>query len=256
MGNFWLNELVKAIVLYGSAYFLGLWVIKRGIRVNYTRKIFHFILFFFPLLLADHLPFPASITTTLLSGLIFLLCIGTFIYPLRSRFVFLSTAYAAIDRPEDRPFTLLWVSTQVVATYLVIVIMVVWLGQYGKQSLIYMLVLVAGIGDGLAEPVGVRFGKRKYRVRALFTDRSYTRSLEGSACVFLSAVLAVLILRQHLSEAQLLLALGIVPIAMTLAEAFSPHTWDGPFLYLVGGVSLVGVLELSSMVNMLDRVLN
>lgn len=35
----------------------------------------------------------------------------------------------------------------------------------------------------------------------------------------------------------------------TLAEAFSPHTWDGPFLYLAGGVSTVLVLELSSLVN-------
>lgn len=248
MDNFWLNELLKAVVLYGSAYFLGLWVIKRGTRVNYTRKVFHFVLFFFPLLLADHLPFQASITTTLLSGLIFLLCIGTFIQPLRARSGFLSTAYAAIDRPEDRPFTLLWLSTQVVATYLVIVLMVLCLAHYGKQPLIYIAVLVAGIGDGLAEPVGVRFGKRKYRVNALFTDRSYTRSLEGSACVFLSAIVAVLILRSHLTETQLFLALGIVPVAMTLAEAFSPHTWDGPILYLVGGMSLIGVLELSGMV--------
>ena len=247
MDNFWLNELLKAIVLYGSTYFLGLWVIKRGIRVNYTRKVFHFILFFFPLFLADHLPFQASVTTTLLSGLIFLLCIGTFVQPLRAKSTFLFTAYAAIDRPEDRPFTLLWVSTQVVATYLVIILMVLWLAEYGKQSLIYIAVLVAGIGDGLAEPVGVRFGKRKYRVRALFTDRSYTRSLEGSACVFLSAILAIFILRPQLTETQLLLALGIVPITMTLAEAFSPHTWDAPFLYLVGGVSLIGVLEFSGM---------
>ena len=113
MGNYWLSELLRVVVLYVSAYVLGLWVLKRGIRVNYTRKIFHFILFFFPLFLADHLPYPASTVTTLMSGLIFLLCIGTFVHPLRSRSGFLSTAYAAIDRPEDRPFTLMWVSTQV-----------------------------------------------------------------------------------------------------------------------------------------------
>jgi hypothetical protein len=37
MDTYWLIEILKAIVLYGSAYFLGLWVIKRGVRVNYTR---------------------------------------------------------------------------------------------------------------------------------------------------------------------------------------------------------------------------
>lgn len=246
MENYWLNELLRVPVLYGTAYLLGRWVLVRGVRVNYTRKIFHFILFFFPLFLADLLPYAASITTTLLSGLIFLLCIATFSRPLRARSSFLATAYAAIDRPEDRPFTLLWVSTQVVATYLVIVLVVFWLSRYGKQPLIYIAVLVAGIGDGLAEPVGVRFGRHTYRVRALFTRRRYARSLEGSACVFLSAILAVIVLRAHLTETQLVLALLVVPPIMTLAEAVSPHTWDAPLLYLVGGASLVGVLELSA----------
>ncbi|MBI4526243.1 MAG: hypothetical protein HY695_20795 [Deltaproteobacteria bacterium] len=248
MENYWLHEFLKAIILYGSAYFLGLWVQKCGIRVNYTRKIFHFILFFSTLFLAHHLPFQISTTTTLTSGIIFLLWIGTFSHALRSRSGFLSTAYAAIDRPEDRPFTLLWLSTQILATYLVIVLVAVWLARYGKQPLIYIAVLVAGIGDGLAEPVGVRFGKRKYRVKALFTDRIYTRTLEGSACVFLSAIIAVALLRQHLTDLQFLLALGIVPLATTLAEALSPHTWDAPLLYLVGGISLIGVLELSALV--------
>lgn len=248
MSNFWLNELLKAVVLYGSAFLLGLWVVRRGVRVNYTRKIFHFVLFFFPLLLADRLPYDASIATTLLSGAVFVLCIATFVAPLRARSRFLATAYAAFDRPEDRPFTLLWVSTQVVATYVILVLMVLWLARYGKQPLIYVAVLVAGIGDGLAEPIGVRFGRRKYRVRALFTDRTYTRSLEGSACVFLSAVLAMLAVRAQFTETQLLLALALVPVAMTLAEARSPHTWDGPLLYLVGGLSMVAVLELSELI--------
>ena len=247
MANFWLNELLKAAMLYCSAYVLGLWVIRRGIRVNYTRKIFHFVLFFFPLLLANWFPFQASIHTTLLSGVVFLLCIATFVGPLRTKSHFLSTAYASIDRPEDRPYTLLWVSTQVIVTYVAIVLVVVWLGQYGKQQLIYVAVLVAGIGDGLAEPVGVRFGRRKYRVTALFTDRTYTRSLEGSACVFMSAVLALFVLRSQFSDVQFYLSLGVVPIAMTLAEAVSPHTWDGPLLYLVGGASIVGALELAEL---------
>jgi phytol kinase len=44
---------------------------------------------------------------------------------------------------------------------------------------------------------------------------------------------------------QFVLALAIIPLAMTLAEAWSPHTWDGPFLYLAGGASTVATLELS-----------
>ncbi len=165
--------------------------------------------------------------------------------PVRVRSRFISTAFAAIDRPEDRPYTLLWLSTQVLATYIVLIIMLAWLASYEMTVLIYITVLIAGIGDGLAEPVGVRFGKRKYQVKALFTEKKYTRSIEGSFCVFLSGILAVALLQEHLEFNQFILALLIIPITMTLAEAFSPHTWDGPFLYLTGGLSTVAVIELS-----------
>ena len=246
MANFWINEFVKIVVFFTSTFALGKYLVSRGVKVNYTRKIFHFIFFFFPIYLASVLPFKSSFLTTLLSGGILLLAMGLMWEPIRRHSGFLQTAYSAIDRPEDRPYTLIWISTQLIATYLVLICMVAWLSQYGKTVLIYITVLVAGIGDGLAEPVGIRFGKRKYNVRAVFTDRRYTRSIEGSMCVFLSGVLAVILLSEQLDKTQFILALAIIPITMTLAEAFSPHTWDGPFLYLAGGVSTVGVLEIAS----------
>jgi dolichol kinase len=91
--------------------------------------------------------------------------------------------------------------------------MLIWLGYYEKTALIYITVLVAGFGDGLAEPVGVRFGRHTYTTRALFTDRRYTRSLEGSACILISGFVAVLLLRSQMTTPQLLLALAIIPLA-------------------------------------------
>ena len=249
MSNYWINEVFKVLVFFGITFVLGRYLVSRGVRVNYTRKIFHFVFFFFPIYIASILPFESSIITTLMSGGVLLVCLAFMVEPVRSKSYFLKTAYSAIDRPEDRPFTLVWVSTQIVATYLILIGMVAWLSQYDKVVLIYITVLVAGIGDGLAEPVGVRFGKRKYSVGALLTDKKYTRSSEGSMCVFLSGILAVVLLAGQLDKTQLIIALAIMPIAMTLAEALSPHTWDGPFLYLVGGVSTVGVLELSGLLN-------
>lgn len=234
--------------MFISAYVLGLWVLRRGIRVNYTRKFQHFAVFFVPMALAPVLPFDASLFTVVTSGVVFIASLVLFTEPFRSRSTILATAFASFDRPEDRPYTLLWLSTQILATYAVLVPMIVWLGHYEKPLLIYITVLVAGIGDGLAEPVGVRFGRHTYRTRALFTDRTYTRSLEGSACVLASGFLAVFVLRAQLDATQFVLALAIIPLAMTLAEAWSPHTWDGPFLYLVGGGSTVATLELSRLV--------
>jgi dolichol kinase len=245
LANYWLSEAARTFVLFAAAYACGLWVLRRGVRVNYTRKILHFLLFFVPLTLGAWLPFQGSTLTVVLSGLVFLASILMLSAPLRSRSTFLATAYAAFDRPEDRPYTLLWLTTQVLATYAVLIAVLYWLQQYGKPQLVFISVLVAALGDGLAEPVGVRFGRHTYRTRALFTDRRYTRSLEGSACVLASGILAVFAMRgQFDNQAQFLLALLLVPVLTTLAEAWSPHTWDGPFLYAVGGASSVAALEL------------
>ena len=248
MTNFWILELIKFLVLPGLAYGLGRVVLNTGVKVNYTRKIIHFFIFFLPVYLESLLPYNADFGTILLSGFLFLLTIGLMVEPVRSRISALNTAFASIDRPEDRPHTLLWLSTQVMATFPVLCISLYLLDQYERTTLIYITVIIAGIGDGLAEPVGVRFGRHKYATRALFSDRKYTRSYEGSACVFLSGVFACLLLKDQFSSVELVLALLIIPVAMTLAEAFSPHTWDSPFLYLIGGSTTIMVIEIASLI--------
>lgn len=244
--NFWIGELLKVLVLFASTFLLGHYLVRRGVRVNYTRKIFHFIFIFFPVFISTVLPFSASLTSTLISGAVVLVCLAFMVEPLRKKSYFLRTCFSAIDRPEDQPYTLLWVSTQLFVTYVVVIAMVAWLKSYDRAVLIYITVLIVGIGDGLAEPVGVRFGKHHYKVHALFTDRKYSRTLEGSLCVFVSGILAVILLSPQLSWVELGLALVLIPIWMTLAEAFSPHTWDGPLLYLIGGLSTVLIVQLGS----------
>ncbi len=247
MANFWALEFIRTIALVATAWGLGWLVLERGWKVNYTRKILHFILFFLPIFLAPYFPFEAGTGTTLLSGSTFLLAILSMVKPVRERFAFPRVAFAALDRPEDRPFTLLWLTTQVLATYVVLIGVLVWLDGYERVTLIYITVIIAGIGDGLAEPVGVRFGRHTYTTRALFSDRRYTRSMEGSACVLLSGILACVLMRDQLVGAEFWIALAIIPAAMTLAEAWSPHTWDSPFLYLTGGATTVLTLELASL---------
>lgn len=248
MTNFWTLELIKFAVLLGLSYGLGLAVLNAGVKVNYTRKVIHFFLFFLPVYLESLLPYDVNFGSILVSGALFLLTIALMIRPIRSRSRLFNTAFAAIDRPEDRPHTLLWLSTQAMATFPILCIMLYLLAQYERTDLIYITVVTAGIGDGLAEPVGVRFGRHKYATRALFSDRKYTRSYEGSACVFFSGILACLLLKGQMSTTELALALLIIPIAMTLAEAFSPHTWDSPFLYLIGGTTTAITIELASLV--------
>jgi dolichol kinase len=237
----WSYELTKILLLYGVAYAAGLLVVRRNVKVNYTRKINHFALFFLPMFLAPFFAFERTLATTALTGGLVVASIGVYAAPIRSRLPLLPTMFASFDRPEDRPYTLLWLQTQIVAGYAVIVPLLWLFAQRGTPELMLIPVLINGIGDGLAEPVGVRWGRHRYRVRPLHGTRVYTRSLEGSACVLVTGVLVILLFHASFTATQFWLALATVPPAMTLAEARSPHTWDTPFLFLTGGVLLLGI---------------
>jgi dolichol kinase len=239
--GYWSFELVKIVLLYLVAYLAGLLVVYRGVKVNYTRKINHFALFFLPMFLAPYFDFRQTLWTTVLTGGAVMAMIGVYAAPIRSRLPLLPTMFASFDRPEDRPYTLLWLQTQILAGYAVIIPLAWLFAQRGMPELMLIPILINGVGDGLAEPVGVRWGRHHYRVRALNGGRVYTRSLEGSACVLVVGVLTILLFHGSLTAPQFWLALAVVPLAMTLAEAFSPHTWDTPFLFLTGGVLLLAI---------------
>ena len=110
------------------------------------------------------------------------------------------------------------------------------------MELVFIVMFINGFGDSLAEPVGIRFGKHKYETYALFTKKKYVRSLEGSACVLIVSIIVVMLFQSSFSQTQFIVALLILPIAMTLAEAFAPHSWDNPFLTAVGQIILFLIL--------------
>lgn len=238
---FLLNMTIKAFCLYLIQYLTGLLVEHRGIKVNYTRKINHFSLFFIPTYLDRVFAYRQTFGLFILGILLTVLSLVVYVRPLRERYAVIGTMFRSFDRPEDRPNTLLWLSTQILAGFLVIIPMVILYAHYAILDLLLIPILINGIGDGLAEPVGVRFGRHKYGVHALFTMKKYVRSLEGSACVFITSLVVITLYYPSFTPHQYILALAFVPVLMTLAEAFSPHTWDTPFLFLVGYLALFGI---------------
>ncbi len=244
LGAFWLSRLVNITVLAAVAYGSGLLVTRHDVRVNYTRKMNHFTLFFLPILLEDVFPYESTIATTVMSGVFYFLFLAWMTKPFRTRSAVSSTMFASFDRPEDRPHTMLWLSTQVAAGFAVLVPFGWYLLMEGSFELAYIPVLINGIGDGLAEPVGVRFGRRSYEVRAIFTQKRYTRTVAGSACVFLTGVIVVAAFRDAFTAAQFVAALLSIPLSLTLAEAVAPHTWDTPVMFLVGGLVLVAIITI------------
>ena len=67
--------------------------------------------------------------------------------------------FKAVDRPEDRPYTLIWFSSQVIFTLIIIIPTCVYFSKIEKEHLIFIPILINALGDGLAEPVGIRLEK-------------------------------------------------------------------------------------------------
>ena len=242
--------MVKMGIFYFIMYLTGLLVVKKGVKVNYTRKINHFTLLVVPFLLgmifgkgggSSDGGFDIIMKIVgLLSGLLFFVI---FLKPIRERVGFIKTTFSGIDRPEDRPYTLIWMTTQTAANYIIAIPVAMYLGFIDRPELIFIIILINGIGDGLAEPVGIRFGKHKYQTSALFAKRKYVRSIEGSACVFITSFIVVILFFSSFSTIQFIVALISFPIIMTLAEAKAPHTWDNPFLFAIGGIILFVIFQ-------------
>lgn len=234
LSAFLLNNTIKFLSLCLISYGTGNLVFYKDVKVNYTRKINHFALFFIPMFLDKIIPYGKSIEFFILGKIILLCTLIIYIQPVRSRVPITRRMFLSFDRPEDRPYTLKWLYTQIIAGYLVIIPAIALFVKTGYSGLIFIPVLINGIGDGLAEPVGIRFGKHKYKTKALFSKRKYERSLEGSACVFIASIVILFLFQSSFTNFEFTCALIVLPFAMTIAEAFSPHTWDTPFLFLTG----------------------
>jgi len=238
---FFVNQVLKLAILYTVQFCTGLLVKHKGMKVNYTRKINHFVLFFIPLFLDQSFAYEESFVFFALGAVAAVLSLAIYIEPIRNKVSPIATMFTSSDRPEDRPHTLFWLTTQLAAGYMVLLPMIVLFYYNDLMAWIFLPVLINGIGDGLAEPIGVRYGRNSYTVQALFSSKKYVRTLEGSACVFLATILIVAFFHATFTPGQLVAALIVLPLLMTLAEAFSPHTWDTPFLFLVGYLTLFGI---------------
>lgn len=244
MTNFALFQISLVACLLTIQYGTGLLVRHKGIKVNYTRKINHFALFFIPVFLRSIFPHEPSFARFIIGCVIGTVLLAIYCKPIRNRTPLIATMFLSFDRPEDRPHTLWWLFTQILAGYIILVPAVIIFVQNGLVDLIWIPLLIVAFGDGLAEPVGVRFGRHKYTTYAFFSKKKYVRSLEGSACVILAGIVVVAVFHSAFTPRQFIVALVSMPILMTLVEAFSPHTWDTPTLYLAGYGALYGITRM------------
>ncbi|CAI5739694.1 unnamed protein product [Peronospora farinosa] len=210
-------------------------------KVNYTRKLQHFAAYMVPLVIkSDYEGLIALAWGDFFTMLGFLVLIK----PIRECSNFFMLQFNSLDRPEDRPNTLKWIVVGNIAPGMFILMFFKWL--FGAQgALTFILVFITGIGDGLAEPVGITWGRHKYKAYSCFSKNKYIRSWEGSACVFMSGlVFPALQYAAFDNFWQVLLSMLILAPTMAYAEATAPHTMDTPVLMIGCGVILYAIVNL------------
>lgn len=155
----------------------------------------------------------------------------------------------AFERREDRPNHLLWMNTQFTAEYFVIFCLSFWWNILNTQIQIIIPAVISGLGDGLAEPIGVLFGKNgcytgidcTYKVFGCCTRNQYTRSIPGSFMVLLSGYLGCVLAKTGYTDYQFLFAMILIPPIGCIVEAKSPHTLDQPLISLVVGIVAIAI---------------
>jgi dolichol kinase len=181
-------------------------------------------------------PFVATVTTG-----ITILCFAVFSDPIRKRSAIIDLMFTGFDRPEDRPDTIFLLLSQGYAGIVILGPIAAFFSAAGRPELTLIISLINGIGDGLAEPIGIYFGAHKYATRGLFSKKKHVRSVEGSACVLITSIAVLIVFAASFTPMQFVIALVSIPAVMTIMEAIAPHTWDNPFLFLTCGLLLMAI---------------
>ena len=137
-----LSGIIKLTILLLIQYASGCLVFYKGVKVNYTRKINHFALFFIPLFIDNILPVQPSIELMIIGGFVAVVGLIIYIKPIRSNSRLIQRMFLSFDRPEDRPNTLLWLSTQITVGYLILLPIIIYFYSIGYGNLILIPILV------------------------------------------------------------------------------------------------------------------
>lgn len=220
---------LSALYLVAVAALVGWLRIRRGVSTPYTRKVFHFLVF------------SAATGLHLVGGLGLVTVFGTVV----AAGVIVAVVrgegdpfYEALARPRDAPRRTLLVVVPLLSTVAGGLLANLFLSPWAPVG--YM---VTGWGDAAGEPVGTRWGRHRYRVPSIAGVQA-SRSLEGSAAVFLVGTLAAVVTLASMGlPARPALITGVAcGAAGTAIEAVSSHGLDNLTLQI--GVAAVARLLL------------
>jgi phytol kinase len=207
---------------YACLYLSGYLKKHKGLKTGYTRKVFHFLIF----------------TSVVIIQLIWGTPIVCLFGGMCTLVIFYAIVrgnghilYEAMARETDAPHRTHYIIVPYFATLIGGLASNIIFGPVAVVGY-----LVAGFGDAVGEPIGTKFGKHIYRVPSL-TSVKAVRSLEGSAAVLISCVIAIivaLILSPDLDFIEWsIVAIPLLGFICVLIEAVTPHGWDNAPLQIV-----------------------
>jgi phytol kinase len=202
---------------FACLYFAGWLKRHRGWKTGYTRKIFH-VLIFMSVALCMVTPGFGTPAVCLLGGMASLVVLYAIVRGPGNLF------YEAIAREKDAPLQTWYIIVPYFTTVIGGIASTILFGPAAVAGF-----LVTGIADAVAEPVGTRFGKHRYRVPSFTRVKSY-RSFEGSAAVFIAS-LACVFATVALSPAigwspRVWYLAAAIALICAVVEGVSPHGWD------------------------------
>lgn len=229
-------DTVTALGAGGIGLFVGLLAAfltarlrKRGVRVPYTRKVFHFSVFSGAAAVHVMWGLPG---TNAYGGVVALLVLAAVLRGERSGL------YGALARETDRPRRSFFIVLPLITTAVGGMASALLAGPYAAVGY-----LVAGWGDAVAEPVGARWGRHPYRVPSLVGVPA-RRTWEGSAAVLLVGWCAAAISLRALgtSGPHALWVGGVCALVSTAVEAVSHHGTDNLTVQVVASLVSRGLL--------------
>ena len=215
---------------YLCLYFAGYLKRIKGLKTGYTRKTFHFLIF------------TSAVAVQRVWGTPILCLFGGMTTLVVFYAIFRGEGhllYEAMARENDTPHRTHYIVVPYLATLIGGLTSNILFGPVAVVG--YM---VAGLADAIAEPVGTRFGKHRYRVPSFRRVKS-TRSLEGSAAVFLACLPAItlgaLLCPDLALTSRSFLTVPLLAVACTVLEGVSPHGWDNATMQVIPAF-LAGIL--------------
>lgn len=199
----------------GCLTFAGVMKRRKGLRTGYTRKIFHFLIFFSVAAVQWRWGTPIVCLFGGMTTCVVFLAI--FLGPG-------NLLYEAMAREKDEPHRTHYIIVPYFATLIGGLVCNILFGPVAVVGY-----LVTGLGDAVGEPIGTKFGKHKYRVPSL-TCVNAVRSWEGSAAVLAMCLVAIvtgIALAPEFSFTwRSFVIVPVLGLICAAAEAVSPHGWD------------------------------